>query len=974
MSLQKLLKTLFSPEGRENEAIAQLAGMGLFEGDAVPRGAAVGPTDASRWKYVLYARYYEGYEERSGDALAAPISRFAQFLGAFFKHLLAHANQNIALGAAAQPSTLRVDDKHIVSVLSPFDRDYFSIKSIVNAHPSQYVLKTEDLSFLQQLNNMLPTIFSGPRGGSAAGPAELLAPAEVGAGRVAECLGGNIRMGDKLDYKLFIKYFVRAALIDFFNVRSSMLVRNSAKRIVDVQFKSDKDYEGFLRLYEQQIAKRGKADAEGFFAQLYSRLTGANFFDSLFARSLNILTWFMCFLNFDRLKRLGVTSFKRAVEAVDEDMRMEFSMKMAGILVDGLRKSSKSQPNAHFDNPALLLLLLESAAVGRQKMEEMPFADALAAEPVDYLKSDPLQWTLNSEAEKNSREFDALAVNRELYNKIAEQSALVQRMFQLCQSMFTKLENRLKDATDYQEIDRFARKLFERLEPCLEHPRNRQFFKRYFGFSNSIRLYPFSSVRAMKENADQMQLYVHTAFVELGARTVELPQFVAELIPRNLWGDYLGGQGMPLDSFDLAPLPLSAEVLAMARLEEAPRRELEQLNPLYIRADLRRNEKGDLVYRNEDGEEAAVAEDLKRMTPERLKKLHYTFQLEEDEDDRVAYALYKAAVAQRDREATLAALRKVRDFSIGRLHKVHPKFALNILQALGFRQVREKGQRFYAIEEFGTWLLRQELADDALDAVGRRYLEALIRYINANPIVLNRDFDVRKRFTGSYPRDRRIRALSTQRPVQLLSTLFDLQARRRNALQFLKLQSGGLYAHTRVGLPAHIPSMAGGAAGGEAEVEAGPNRSSRLIGSVGSHIQLPYVAKSRGDLDAYAEVFKYFMDKMTQLNVSLDPKAYNEIVEMINTLKQNEQELQGALQTLETALFVIAANPAAVAAAGSNRLDFKALNKIIKECNSLHGTCNQQTAALNEVFRSLASTIDRATPGLEGIPIPDSLG
>lgn len=957
MSLQKLLKGLFSPEDKENEVIAQLAAMGLFAADAAPLGAAVQLGDASRWKYVLYSKYYEGYDERSGNSIAAPISRFAQFLGAYFKHLFAHANQNVALGASAQPSTLRVDDRHIVSVLSPFDRDYFSIKSIVNAHPSQYVLKTEDLSFLQRLNNMLPAIFSS-------------APSSVGgSGRVAECVGGNIRMGDKLDYKLYIKYFVRAVLIDFFNVRASILVRQPSKRIVDVKFGSDADYASFLKMYETQIEKRGKGEVDGMFARLYARLTGANFFDALYERSLNILTWFMCFFNHDRLRRFGDGSFKRAVEAMDSGMRMEFSLKMSAILLDELKKSRKNQPNVHFDNPAMLLLLLESMASNQtiKGYADLPFASSIAAEPVDYLKDDPLQWSLNSEAEKNSREFDALPVNRDIYNKIAEQSSLVQRMFQLCQSLFIKLENKLKDSTDYQALDSFAKDLFTKLEPCLEHSKNRLFFKKYFGFSNSIRLYPFTSLHSMRENSDQMQLYIHTAFVEFGSRTVELPRFVADLIPQNLWTDYLGGQAMPLDSFDLSPLPLSAEVLAMSRLEEAPRRELEELNPLYIRNDLKRNERGDLVYKNEDGEEVVVNDDLKKMTPERLKKLHYTFQIEGDDDDQVAYALYRAAVAKRDRDATLAALKDIEDFKAGRMHRVHPKFALNVLQALGFHQVREKGQRFYLIEEFSNWMLRQELPDDALDADSRRYIEALIRYVNANPIILNRDFEVRKRFTNSYPVARKMKALTVQRPIRMLSTLFDLQARRRNALQYLKMQGGDLYAHMRVGLPMEIR-------GGAELLERGPNRSSVLVGSVGSHIQLPYVAKRREDLDVYAEVFKYFMDKMQQMNVSLDEKTYNEVVEMINTLKQNELELQRALQTLETALFVIAADPAALSAAGSNKLNFKSLSKIVQHCNGMHSTCNRQTAVLNEVFRSLASTVERATPGTESLQINDALG
>jgi hypothetical protein len=130
------------------------------------------------------------------------------------------------------------------------------------------------------------------------------------------------------------------------------------------------------------------------------------------------------------------------------------------------------------------------------------------------------------------------------------------------------------------------------------------------------------------------------------------------------------------------------------------------------------------------------------------------------------------------------------------------------------------------------------------------------------------------------------------------------------------------------------------------------------------------VVKQRGDLDMYAEIFTYYTDKMKQLNITLDSKTHNDIVRMINGLKRSEMELQDNLRTLEQALLIISANPAALSSIQSNQLSLKSLNKIIEQCNSLYGTCNAQTTILNSVFSKIAKEVETR----DAIAINDSLG
>lgn len=954
MEFPTFLKELFSPNASiNNEVIYQLASMGCFSPENAPGQKLIAPGDDNRWKYVLFNKYYENYKESNGEGLAVPIAKFSQFMGSYFNYLLANSNQRINVGST--PATLRVDDAHIKRLLSPYDRDNFSIKSIVNAHPSQYVLSTEDLSLWQRLNNMMPSLNFGS--------ASTISSEDATGAAIK---GGNIKQSNTMTYKLFIKYFIRSVLIDFFNVRSDMIVRAADKRIINIRFNKEADeYNKFLAMYEQQIKERGTAPVEGWFANLYKRLTGANFFANLYSNSLNTLTWLLCFFNYDKLQKYNNKSFQEVIALFDGPLRMEFALKASGILLKAMKSVKSAQPNAHLNHPVLLLLLLENISSNKLLKEQqgVAYIDSIQAEKVDYLREDPLRWSMNSEGSKNTLEFSSLDINKDIYNHIAEQSDLVQRLFMLAQTIFNKMEHKLKNYEDTGVLDEFAKGLFLRLEKSLEHSKNRLFFKKYFGFSNSLKLYPLS-VKSLKENVEQLQFYVRMGYVEFNERAMELPLFVSELLPKNLWNEFLQGykSPMPFDSFDLSPLKLSAEVLSLSRFEKAEEQEYELLNPLYTRNDLSRNENKDLLYKNEKGEKVVINDDLAKMTPERLRALHYTFQILDDEEDAVAYKLYRAAVVQRSKEETLAALCSIKKFGIDRMHLVHPKFALNVLQALGFKQVRAKGQRYFSIEDYGSWY--SKLGDSpSISTTAKQYIQALIHYINANPIIINKNYETTKQYSRQYPTNRKIKALSSARPIQLLSSLFNLQARRRNALQYLKMQGGRLYACARTGVSRREVLRGGNA-------EEGDNQSKFLIGTVGSHIQLPYVVKQRGDLDMYAEIFTYYTDKMKQLNITLDSKTHNDIVRMINGLKRSEMELQDNLRTLEQALLIISANPAALSSIQSNQLSLKSLNKIIEQCNSLYGTCNAQTTILNSVFSKIAKEVETR----DAIAINDSLG
>ena len=241
----------------------QLAKLNCYSEIGKNKGVPVHFTDSKIWKYVMFNEYYEtDAKTGNNDDVNDNVRAYITYLGNYFSYVVTHSNQDIRTRENEMHfllQDLKLDDDTIKNEIIKRKDNYMSFKSMIQGSPDSY-FKNEKISSWQKFRQSLSIpSFNGILN------------------KTKAHVGGAKPAGNNIHYKLFVKYFIRNLLGEFFG--------SSNKNYKDEKLDS---YQQKIREQKAEFEKEGRA---GFWSRMGK--VSSNHYVSALSESFNMIGWFI---------------------------------------------------------------------------------------------------------------------------------------------------------------------------------------------------------------------------------------------------------------------------------------------------------------------------------------------------------------------------------------------------------------------------------------------------------------------------------------------------------------------------------------------------------------------------------------------------------------------------------------------------------------------------------------------------------